>query len=203
MKSIKYMMVILAVSGIVGLTGCGKSGNQEQNSTSKQESTQESKDEAPVAENALEILETVWASYGDDEKFPVGGGDSNNMVMDAPGAFNPQNADELDATLAFPANKASEIDDAASMMHMMNANNFACGVYHVTGDVESLIEAIKGNITNRQWICGFPETLLIATVGNDYMVTAFGSNEIVETFKTKLTTAYESATVVCEEALNQ
>ena len=37
---------------------------------------------------ALELLNKVWASYTDDEKFPAAGGDYDNSVDDAAGAVN-------------------------------------------------------------------------------------------------------------------
>ena len=159
--------------------------------------------ENSAATGAVAILENVWTSYGDAEKFPIGGGDSSNMTMDVPGAFDATNTEELDVTLGFPAAQAGLIDDAASMMHMMNANNFTCGVYHVTdaANAATLADAIKENIGARQWMCGMPEKLLIATVDGEYVLAAFGLNDVMDGFKEKLTTAYAGTTVVYEEAI--
>ena len=43
--------------------------------------------EMEVPGSSLEILENVWALYGEDEKFPVMGGDMVNIVDGAPGAY--------------------------------------------------------------------------------------------------------------------
>ena len=51
-------------------------------------------------------------------------------------------------------------------------------------DVEDFVEDLEENIKNTQWMCGFPDTLIVASVGNEYIVSAFGNAEIVETFKT-------------------
>ena len=78
-------------------------------------------------------------------------------------------------------------------MHMLNQNNFSCGVYHVkdSGNVEALAGKIKENILARQWLCGFPEKLVILTVG-DYIVSVFGAKELTDTFTAKLSAEYSS-----------
>ena len=40
---------------------------------------------------------------------------------------------------------------------------------------------MQDNIANRQWMCGFPEELTIATVG-EYVVVAFGAADIMDVF---------------------
>ena len=54
---------------------------------------------------------------------------------------------------------------------------------------------------NRQWMCGVPDTLIIASVGGEYVVSAFGNAEIIETFKNNLQAQYEIAEIVYEESL--
>ena len=146
------------------------------------------------AKSALEILEKVWSKYSADEKFPATGGSEKHMKEDKPGKFDVSDAEALDFELGFPKANASEIDDAASLMHMLNQNNFSCGVYHVkdSGNVEALAGKIKENILARQWLCGFPEKLVILTVG-DHIVSVFGAGELTGTFVAKLSAEYSSA----------
>ena len=146
------------------------------------------------AKSALEILEKVWSKYSADEKFPATGGSEKHMKEDMPGKFDVSDAEALDFELGFPKAKASEIDDAASLMHMLNQNNFSCGVYHVksSGNAETLAGKMKENILARQWLCGFPEKLVILTVG-DYIVSVFGAAEMTDTFTAKLSAEYGSA----------
>ena len=155
-------------------------------------------------ESSLELLTQVWDSYGDDDKFPAIGGDlSEEHVTDgAPGVFSVDDADMLDATLGFPAASAGKIDDAASLMHMMNGNTFTCGAFRAAdaGDAAELSEAIKDNVMHRQWMCGFPEKLVIVTVDN-YVVSIFGTGDLVDGFKTRLTAAYAAAEVRCDEPI--
>lgn len=151
--------------------------------------------------NEKELLEKVWASYAEDEKFFAMGGDYNNMVDNAPGACDVTDAETLNALFGFPTANIADIDGAASLMHAMNQNTFTAGAYHmVTTDKQALADAIKENIQNRQWMCGFPDTLLIASVG-DCMVVAFGEASIMDNFKAKLTAAYDFTEVLYEESL--
>ena len=126
------------------------------------------------------------------------------MVMDGPGKYDVSDVEGLDAQLGFPQASVALIDDAASLVHMMNANTFTAGAYYVSdaNEVELLVEDMKDNILNRQWICGFPDTLIIVGIGDNTVVSAFGNAEIIDTFETKLLSVYGGAKVLCEESLN-
>ena len=143
--------------------------------------------------SALEILETVWKKYSADDKFAAMGGSEKNMKEDAPGKFDLGDAEALDFELGFPKAEVGKLDDAASLLHMLNQNTFTCGVYHVknSADVEAIAAKIKDNILARNWMCGFPEKLVIMTVG-DYIVSVFGAAELISTFTAKLTASYGS-----------
>ena len=63
----KWIAMLLAVLTAVSLTACAaKSGGQET---------------ASDIPDALTILNTVWASYSEDEKFPAAGGDYSEENM--------------------------------------------------------------------------------------------------------------------------
>lgn len=192
----------LSIIMALGLVACGKDKTDDKNTTATAEVTTET---AVEITDSLEIFTTVWATYGDEEKFSIAGGDYNNSVMDAPGKFNATDLESLDSMLGVPADAAAYIDDAASMMHMMNANTFTAGAYHIADatNQQAFCDSLKENIMNRQWMCGFPDTLIIVTIGDSYVVSAFGNAEIIETFKTKLTTEYPAATVLYQESLAQ
>ena len=157
-----------------------------------------------TSEGPLALLEKVWSAHGENEKFPVAGGDMSeeNMSMDGPGIYGLEDTEALDATLGFPAASVTDITSAASLMHMMNANTFTCGAYETADgtDAEALAEEIKNNITGRQWMCGFPDKLVIA-VADGTVVSFFGNGEIVDTFKDHLTSVVDGAEIVCEESL--
>ena len=151
------------------------------------------------ADSAVAVLENVWAQYGDDEKFAAMGGDYDNNVMDAPGKFAHDNAEYMDGMLAIPAEATAMVDDAASLMHMMNANTFTAGAFHLAdaANEEVFVAAVKESVMNRQWMCGFPEKLIIVSDGNGYVVTAFGHGDAINPFLAKLTEM--GGTVVVEE----
>ena len=183
----KILAFILAAVMVLSLAACADKG-------SEGGATSPSGAQKDQPKSALEILEKVWSKYSTDEKFPATGGSEKHMKDDKPGKFDVSDAEALDFELGFPKAQASEIDDAASLMHMLNQNNFSCGVYHVkdSGNVEALAGKIKENILARQWLCGIPEKLVILTVG-DYIVSVFGAGELTDTFVAKLSAEYGSA----------
>lgn len=183
----KILALLLAAVMVLSLAACTDKGSEGGATSPSGAQTNQPK-------SALEILEKVWSKYSADEKFSATGGSEKHMKEDKPGKFDVSDAEALDFELGFPKAQASEIDDAASLMHMLNQNNFSCGVYHVkdSGNVEALAGKIKENILARQWLCGFPEKLVILTVG-DYIVSVFGSGELTDTFIAKLSAEYSSA----------
>ena len=192
-KTIAKLMALVMVAGAI-LTGCGSEGGNDSSSSSSY---------APA--DAVTMLEEVWAAYGEDEKFFAMGGDMNNIVDNAPGAYDVADAEGIDAVLGYPQASVGMIDSAASLVHAMNANTFTAGAYNVTetDEVEMLISDIEDNISNRQWMCGFPDTLIIVKVGSNMVVTAFGEAQNIENFKTKLVEVYEGAEVSVEKDLTR
>lgn len=153
--------------------------------------------------DAEELLTKVWDAYDESELFPIGGGDYDHTVTDAPGKYDVTKTDDMDAVLGLPKASADLIDDAASIVHMMNANTFTAGAFHLTDAAkqQTLADALKDNIVGRQWMCGFPDTLIVVSVGNEYIVSAFGNADNIEIFKTKLQEIYPTAKLLYEESL--
>lgn len=194
----KRILLFICSMLMVSMVGCGKA--DEGNGAGGSGETAK----VDVAD-ATELLTKVWNTYEEAEKFPIGGGDYDNTVMDVPGKYDVTKVEDMDAVLGLSQNSATLIDDAASMMHMMNANTFTAGAFHLanSADLQTLADSLKESIMNRQWLCGFPDTLLIVSVGNEYVVSAFGNAEIIETFKTKILAQYEMAEVMYEESLTE
>lgn len=170
--------------------------------TPKPETPAEDKPAAAV-DDALTILNAIWNTYSDEEKFPAAGGDSEHAVDGAPGSFDVSNADSLSYLLTFPADDASLIDSAASLVHMMNLNTFTCGAFHVAdaNNVARLANDLRTTIQAKRWMCGFPDKLVIVTVGQS-VLSVYGNEELVNTFRDKLLTSYSAATAVYDEAIN-
>ena len=170
--------------------------------TPKPETPAEDKPAAAV-DDALTILNAIWYTYSDEEKFPAAGGDSEHAVDGAPGSFDVSNADSLSYQLTFPADDASLIDSAASLVHMMNLNTFTCGAFHVAdaNNVARLADDLRTTIQAKHWMCGFPDKLVIVTVGQS-VLSVYGNEELVNTFRDKLLASYSAATAVYDEAIN-
>lgn len=149
------------------------------------------------------LLNSVWALFAEDEKFAVTGGDfsSEELIQEA-GSFSLENPDSLDYVAGFPAAEIGNIDSAATLMHMMNQNTFTAGAYHVVdgADMAALSKAIRNNIMDRMWMCGFPDKLIVVNVG-DYIVSAFGKNQPIDNFAAHLVEAYPTAKIVVDEPI--
>ena len=194
----KFMAMLLALAMVCALlAACG--GKEPQASEPATEAPTEAPVEVPGS--ALEILETLWALYGEEEKFPVMGGDMNNLVDGAPGKYDVADAEGLGYYFYLNADQIGQVDDAASILHAMMLNNFTCGAFHVTGDAQTFAADLKERLMNNQWICGMPETLVISVVGGEYVVMAFGINDAMVPFETKLYEAYPAAERICSEPI--
>jgi predicted small lipoprotein YifL len=190
----KIFALLLAVVTVLSMAACGANKPVETTPVTTVPPTTEP---AAVAASALEILETVWAQFGEDEKFFVMGGDFDNMVDGAPGKVT--NSDFIAGNLLVPADQTANITDVASLLHAMNANTFTCAAYAVA-DVNAFATAMQTAIQGNQWMCGFPEKLLIAEVGG-YVVVAFGHGDAVNPFQTKLTAAYPTTQILVDEPI--
>lgn len=157
---------------------------------------------AAAVDDALTILNAIWNTYSDEEKFPAAGGDSEHAVDGAPGSFDVSNADSLSYLLTFPADDASLIDSAASLVHMMNLNTFTCGAFHVAdaNNVARLADDLRTTIQAKRWMCGFPDKLVIVTVGQS-VFSVYGNEELVNTFRDKLAEAYPDTVIVSEDPI--
>ncbi|MGN0423865.1 MAG: hypothetical protein ACI4FY_00970 [Acetatifactor sp.] len=169
--------------------------------SSTEENSQESEDaEAVETEGAAGILNAIWEKVDPENRFAVAGGGAENSVMGSAGSVAVTEGELIDSMLGFPADKIELIDDAASLMHMMNANTFTGGAYHLADpeQMDEVAKAVKENILNRQWMCGFPEKLVVVSV-DEYLITFFGKNDPIANFKTALSEAFENAQIISED----
>ena len=189
MKKLISLALVLAMALSI-LAGCGTTADNGGNNAA-----------APAS--ALEVLENVWALFGDDEKFPVMGGDFEASVMDAPAVWNSDLLVDLSYSLQLPEAEMAKVADAATMIHMMNANTFTSAVLHLNEgeDVAAFAASAKESIMAAQWMCGFPEKLVIADMGGNYLLIAYGLNDAINPFEAKLAEAYADANVICSEAI--
>lgn len=189
-KFVSVLLVGILMLGI--LAGCGEKA---------------APTEAPIAgpASALEVLETVWGLYAEEEKFSIYGGNPKenyeDNIWDAPGNYDL--ADEnMSFNLLIPADQIPNVDDVASMTHGMMANNFNSAVFHLTAgnDAAAFAEALYQSVSGNMWICGMPERVIVATLG-DYVIMAYGVNDAMTSFETHLAEAYPDAKLVYNESL--
>ena len=190
MKKVVAFMLVAAM--LVSVTACGGKAN-----------TETTKDDTE-GKACVDILNDVWDAFPEDKQFAAAGGDFDNMVDGAAGEVDVSNSENLDELLGFPADSVDKIDDAASLMHMMNQNTFTAAVYHVTdkSDVQAVADAVKENIMNRQWMCGFPDDLIVCRVGENFLAVAFGKEDNIDEFEDRLKEVYGSAVLLYDEDLN-
>ena len=187
MKKIVWPLVMSMV--VLVLSGCGG-----------QPSKTGMGEAMPEYEDALDVLNSITGVYKEDELFSLYGGDQENAVMDAPGKFDISKSEELDLVLGLPESQTANIEDAASMVHMMNANTFTGVVYHLkdSTDMDVFADALKENVLSKQWVCGQPDTLVLMRVGNAYVIAVYGEAGLVETFQTNVLSAVDGAQVMTE-----
>lgn len=211
----KLLALTLAFAMLLSLSACGSTPADDASTTDPANvdtSAADSADtsspdeviepEVPAEENVkpIDLLNTVWSGYAEDEKFSAAGGEN----MDGPGEMTGDfgSAETIETMLLLPAADYDKVSDTACLMHMMNANTFTCGVYSVvdSANTETITSDIHDKIINNQWMCGFPEKMFVATYSN-CVISAFGNAEIMDMFKEKLTAAYPEVSFVYEEDL--
>lgn len=190
----KILALLLAAVMVLSMAACGNNANTDE--TQATEATE-------TAASALEILETIWAKYGEDEKFAIIGGNMESAVDGAPGNYDMAYAENLTYNLLVPADQLASVDQAATMIHMMNANTFTCGVFKLAEGVTAADfgEAMRQSIQNNQWVCGFPDSVLIAGFGDTYVLAAFGVSDAMGPFETHLNAVYPGFEILANEAI--
>lgn len=212
----KLIALLLALTFVLGLAACGNdTANDTTPATTTEpaetteniedvtEGTEEFVEEtfAPPATNgATDVINAIWNAVPDDNKFFAMGGDFNNIADNAAGVYGLEDQEAITATLLIPAEQIANVDEAASLMHAMLANNFTCGAFHVTGDKAAFVEAMHEAVTNNQWMCGMPEKLIIAEIG-EYVLVCFGINDAIAPFEAALATAHADAVIKYNEAI--
>ena len=194
----KIVSLVLALTLALSLAACGNS-----NAEPTAEPTDAPTEAVSGPASSLEILENVWALYGEEEKFSIIGGNMEAEIMDAPGTYDLAYAENMTFNLLIPAEQIENVTDVASMIHMMNANTFTCGAFKLAEGVAAadFAAAMQTAVQGNQWMCGFPERLLIQAIGAEYVVVAFGVNDAMTPFATHLAEAYANAETLVDEPI--
>ena len=163
------------------------------------EGTTEGTTAPAVTETSTQVLENIWNAVAEDSKFFVMGGNVENAVDGKPGEYNMEYAENLSYNLLIPADQLANVDEVGFMQHAMNANNFTAGVVHVTSDAKAFADVMRDAIKNNMWMCGFPDTLLIAVINNNQVLVSFGINDAMNPFVAGLNAAYANAEILYNE----
>ncbi len=209
----RILALVLAVMMVMALAACGgdkPTTTTAPNTTAAPETTApettapettEGEIAGPAATNsARDVLSAVWNNLPEDQKFFVGGGEGANVVDGDAGVVTDEAY--ITAQLHLPEELLGQFDAAASLIHGMNMNNMTVAAYHLVEgtDVNAFVESARTAIQGTHWMCGFPEQLIIATVG-DVVVLHFGSLDNAETIKTNLLAVYPDAQILVDEAI--
>ena len=196
-----FALLLVLTMGLSIFAACGK--KTEAPAADPTTDTTEATEPEVTIGSSLEILENIWAKYGDDEKFAVMGGNMENAVMDAPGNYDLQYAENLPYNLLIPEAEIANVDQVASMIHAMNANTFTCGVFHLVDGVsaETFAATMNQAIAGNMWMCGFPERQVVVSFPGNYVLIAFGVNDAMTPFFTHLQEAYPEANVLFDEPI--
>ncbi len=157
--------------------------------------------------DAEELLTMIWNAFADEEKFFIGGGDMEHMVMDAPGKFH-MDIEEAAAVLRsmthYPEANFDKLTDVATMMHGQLANNFTCAAFRFENaeDAAAMVDVLNNIYPSVQWECGFPEKYTIITVPGNYVIAAFGLGEYcIDPLITHTQETIDGAVVVVDQIL--
>lgn len=194
----KLAALLLAATMAFSCVACGDNGgNDAGNQVSQVEIT-----------DANEILTKIWDKYNEsateDTTFYIMGGNVESMVEGSPAKFDTSlegAEDTLIYSYCIPADAIAMMDDIATMRNSMMVNNFTSGAYHIldTANVEAVITGIKDATLSNQWMCGFPEKLVIATIGDEYVVSAYGNGMVIDAFTSAVKSVYGDAAVFTVE----
>lgn len=206
-KKRTVLAFLLAGAMLLCCVACGSS------QTGNAENSQETETEKVVAiADANNILNKVWDTYEDtdtdgnmyNDKFAVMGGHFDSAVMDQPGKYDLTKASDLELMYCVPQSVIAMIDDAATVVHLMKAATFTAGAYHVTDvtNVQAVVEGIETQTLGNQWLGGFPDELLIVQIDEQYVVSAYGTTEVIDSFKGALLEIYgKQVTILVEKVI--
>lgn len=226
MKKILALMLALAMA--LTFVACGNTDN---NVDDENNANVENNDEVktPVAENAADLLGKSFDSFltalapafgaasGEEIKgyfvshemetvtetdSETGEEFSYEMPKSGPGSINLSDVDTLTATTLFPADSIEKLESASVFFNMMNSNNGTFSAFELkdAADVDAVASALKDTIANNNWFCGFPERYVIIKIDN-FIAVSFGLADSTNAFKDAITSTYEGAAVVCDEAI--
>lgn len=151
--------------------------------------------------DSVKVLQNIWDQYPENERFAVYGGAVENSVADGPGDLDMLMTEELTTRYLLPEDQLQTVEEGASLVHLMNNNIFTAAAFRVSGDVQNLAQSWRSNIQATRWICGQPDRMLIALPVDGFILMAFGGQDAMDSFRSKLIAAFPAANILYEEAI--
>lgn len=158
-------------------------------------------DDTAAYSSAVELYTLIWDNYGEDNKFAVGGGDMDNMA-EAPALYRltDENKESFQYLLHVSEDQYAMLeDDVATLQHMMNTNTFCSAVAKLKepDKAADFAESYKTTVQAQQWMCGFPDTVVVISMG-DYVVMAYGMDDNITNLITACQAVDAGATVLVQ-----
>lgn len=192
----KLLLLLLMATCICTFTACGNTPAT--NNTNTETNAESNTEETAVDISAVDALQKAWELIPEDQAFPCFGGTIEANVENGAGAVPLDDENIFVNTLLIPSEVVEKATEAASLMHMMNSNTFTGGSIKLDGiDAGDAATKIKDTFKNNQFMCGIPEKIKLATVGN-VVVYAYGDSAIVDLFMDKVVEA-DGATIIIDE----
>ena len=214
MKFIAYLLLVVCL--LASLTGCRRNVPQETDGSivptdsvgesKPTQSTYHTEPEIPQGTAETEsarILNKIWESYSEDERFAAYGGQVEMAVNDGPGDLDITATEELTTRYLIPQEQLAMVTEGASLVHLMNNNIFTAVVFRVRdgSQMKTLADAWHKAIQENRWICGQPDRLLLAQVDDNHILMSFASQDLMSSFEGKLQTAYPTTKILYKEAI--
>lgn len=193
-KTISTLLAMIMVFAMLAFAGCSNENNDANVDN-------DGENNAPAIESAIDFYTEVWAQFSEENQFPAAGGDSENQV-EGPGkyALTEENA-EMFKYLLHVTDELYDMldDDAATLQHMMNTNTFSSAVVKLKDSAKAsdFAQAYKDAIQSQQWMCGFPDKVVVISVG-DYVVMAYGSEDNINNLVAACTAVEAQSEVLVE-----
>ena len=201
----KILALVLVLTMALAMAACTPAHNNETTEATNEATTEATTaaTEGNTAASALDLLNSIWAKFPEEGKFPVMGGDMENPNWEGPGSVTLPGAEGNALwNLNIPEEQLVNFSEAATMIHAMNTNTFAgCAVKLVEGaDKATVAKAVVDAILNTRWMCGFPERVVVVSSG-DCLVIAFGLEMNTTNLLTAISAVDASAEVLHNETI--
>ena len=195
MKKLIALMMALAI--VASFTACGGK-NEPENTT---ETTTMPEEGISIDENiggtlantgdyqpqissdstALDLLDPIWMGLGGEHQPASYGGHFSEEYSSGPATYDLTYADELAGVLMLPTDKMDSVEDAATVVHLLNANSMTAGVVKLKEgtDVKAFADAVADRISNNQWMCGFPEWMAVVQINDNFLFIGYGLYDMI------------------------